>query len=109
MLSYRASPLPRAVAQVLQQLFKRSPTPQLTRDFFDQTDIAEFAPHVEMRLFGRFAALDSFALGYVEMLLDFGIEFFIFALSPVSEFHASRPFPWLWNTRPRHCQPFLLP
>jgi hypothetical protein len=52
--------------------------------------IAEFAQGIGTRFVRRFAARDVVADGFVEMLADFGVEFFIFALSP--EFHASHPF-----------------
>src|SRR5215475_6648888 len=75
--------------QVLYQLFLRSPAPHLARDLLDQADIAEFAQGVHTRFVRRFAACDTVADGLVEMAADFGVEFFLFALSP--EFHAYAP------------------
>jgi hypothetical protein len=63
-------------------------------DFVDQALIAEFAQGIGARFVRRFAARDALADGVVEMVADFGVEFFLPLLAPELvepvEFHAAR-------------------
>jgi hypothetical protein len=75
----------------------------IARDLFDQSHIAEFAQRSNIRPFRRLAARDAVADGFVEMTTDFGVEFFVFALSPA--FHAPCSFGWVQDACHRRRQP----
>src|SRR5262245_42962853 len=78
-----------AVMQVLSQFFEPSPSPNLARHLFDQTDVAEFPARRGLGFLSRGAALHPVALRHFEMGLDLFVEFLVPPLTaPKWESHA---------------------
>src|SRR5262245_10766932 len=84
----------RPVTQVLPESLGPCPSPHLSRDFFDQTDVAEFPAHKLSGLRFFLTAFDSVARGHFKVRSDLFLEFLFSPPAPPEwKSHASLSFP----------------